>query len=436
LQHEVTNRTNNRQSPDFGSLREDGFDQGDFVFATSPLPSQTSLPPPIALAQSDAPEMLWVLVRDMRRAEVTEAYLKKYPDSPYRLAAEAQITALQKPQPTESEAATDATTSTAVFYATNRIITPDGFGGSRDNELHLGKAVISIPSLHQIGRIELPRNVAVWGASLYRQTLDPLRHFAMLANTPMTPQALPEAVSGTAVGRNSPKKAALVYIHGYNTSFNEALYRAAQLSWDTQFDGAVFLYSWPSAARASQYLADVSSATASEGHLQEFLELLGSKCDFACVHFIAKSQGVMLLMNTLNRMNATRRSSCPIGEIILAGPDIEAGLFDSLCSTIRPLARGVTVYANRNDKGLIVAASLTSSRRAGEMATDGPTIGTCADVVEVTTGDLLGQSYFASRAPLLDIAQLLASGTRSPPSRRLGLREIQGSHGIYWRLAY
>jgi esterase/lipase superfamily enzyme len=140
-------------------------------------------------------------------------------------------------------------------------------------------------------------------------------------------------------------------------------------------------------------------------------------------------------MSTLNRMNATKPSSCPIGEIILAGPDIEAGVFDSLCSTLRPLVRGITVYSNANDKALKVAASLHSTRRAGEMAADGPTIGTYADVIEVTTDDLLGHSYFGSRNALLDIAQLLASGTRLPPSKRLGMREIQGRQGIYWKKA-
>ncbi len=35
-------------------------------------------------------------------------------------------------------------------------------------------------------------------------------------------------------------------MHGYNTSFDNALYRTAQIAYDLDFDGATFLYSWPS----------------------------------------------------------------------------------------------------------------------------------------------------------------------------------------------
>jgi esterase/lipase superfamily enzyme len=440
LQQEVTNLTESRQSPDFGSLREEGFDQGDFVFATSRLSSQTFQPPPIAQAESDAHEWLWILVRDLRRLEVTEAYLEKYPDTPFRLAAEAHIIALRKPQPITSVAVIDANaTATAmsktVFYATNRAVTPDGFGNLLGDELHLGKAVVSIPTLHRIGRIERPRNLAVWGVAVYQQSFDPLRHFTVLTNAPIAPPTLAESVNATAGVANSPRKEALVYIHGYNTSFNDALYRTSQLSYDMTFEGTAFLYSWPSAERVSQYFADVSNSEASERYLQEFIELLRSKCDFTYVHFLAHGLGVVPLMRSLNRMNATGPLACAIGEIILAAPDMNADLFENLCSTIRPLARGITVYASRNDKALNVAASLSARGRAGEIKADGPLVGPIADIIDVTaeTDDLIGHSYFSGRRSVLaDIRQLLASGPRPPPSKRSGLREIQGRLGTYW----
>jgi esterase/lipase superfamily enzyme len=257
----------------------------------------------------------------------------------------------------------------------------------------------------------------------------------MLTNMPIAPQTLAEVVNGTAASTNS----ALVYIHGYNTSFEDALYRAAQLSYDTGFDGAAFLYSWPSAARVTQYLADVANAEWSGGHLQEFLDLLGSRCDFDSIHFIAHGLGVIPLMNGLQRMKVTNPSSCPIGEIVLVAPDIGADVFDHLCPIVRPLARGITVYSSRDDKVLKVAASLSSSPRAGEMTVDGPTIGTCADVIDTTRVDdglSLGHSYVGGGGGevLRDLAQLLASGTRPPPEQRYGLMAIKGPRGIYWKM--
>src|SRR5262245_12280183 len=38
---------------------------------------------------------------------------------------------------------------------------------------------------------------------------------------------------------------ALVLVHGYNVSFDNAIRRAGQLAYDLEFDGPVFVFSWP-----------------------------------------------------------------------------------------------------------------------------------------------------------------------------------------------
>ena len=42
------------------------------------------------------------------------------------------------------------------------------------------------------------------------------------------------------------KDHALVFVHGFNTTFDNALFRTAQIAYDLKFDGAPFVYSWPS----------------------------------------------------------------------------------------------------------------------------------------------------------------------------------------------
>jgi esterase/lipase superfamily enzyme len=53
---------------------------------------------------------------------------------------------------------------------------------------------------------------------------------------------------------------ALVFVHGYNTSFDNAIRRAGQLAYDLKFDGPVFLFSWPSRERLLSYITDGDSA--------------------------------------------------------------------------------------------------------------------------------------------------------------------------------
>ena len=41
----------------------------------------------------------------------------------------------------------------------------------------------------------------------------------------------------------------LVFVHGYNVDFDNAVRRAGQLAYDLNFDGPTFLFSWPSRQR-------------------------------------------------------------------------------------------------------------------------------------------------------------------------------------------
>ena len=41
------------------------------------------------------------------------------------------------------------------------------------------------------------------------------------------------------------KDHAVVFVHGYNTAFDYAVYRTAQIAYDLKFDGVPFLFSWP-----------------------------------------------------------------------------------------------------------------------------------------------------------------------------------------------
>ena len=58
------------------------------------------------------------------------------------------------------------------------------------------------------------------------------------------------------------KDHALVFVHGYDTSFDNALYRTAQIAYDLRFDGAPFLYSWPSGGAVVSYPYDRESQRA------------------------------------------------------------------------------------------------------------------------------------------------------------------------------
>ncbi len=64
------------------------------------------------------------------------------------------------------------------------------------------------------------------------------------------------------------KDHAVVFIHGYNTSFDFAIYRTAQVAYDLKFDGAAFAYSWPSGGGLASYTYDRESSGQAEPYLK------------------------------------------------------------------------------------------------------------------------------------------------------------------------
>ena len=52
-----------------------------------------------------------------------------------------------------------------------------------------------------------------------------------------------------------------VFVHGFNTNFQEAVYRLAQMAADADVDGVPILFAWPSAAKATRYAVDKEAVT-------------------------------------------------------------------------------------------------------------------------------------------------------------------------------
>ena len=57
-----------------------------------------------------------------------------------------------------------------------------------------------------------------------------------------------------------PKRRALVFVHGYNNRFDDAVFRFAQLVHDTNAAVVPVLFTWPSRANALSYGYDRESA--------------------------------------------------------------------------------------------------------------------------------------------------------------------------------
>ena len=252
----------------------------------------------------------------------------------------------------------------AVLYGTDRRRDTNSptvaFGGERD-KLSYGLTTVALPSDQQVGAVR-----AKQGAPSRSDTAQAkaARRLSMHCIQVMSDEEVVTAASRLASPQAHPNQA-LVFVHGYNVSFESGLRRAAQIAHDTGFDGRVFLFSWPARGTFMDYLSDREVVDLAADHLQDFIERIVSRTQVTKVHFVAHSMGNMVLLRALERGAALRTTAGPaIGEIISASPDVDPDVFVQFVGKIRS-ASGTTLYASRSDWPLWFSSWMRDRPRAG-----------------------------------------------------------------------
>ncbi|HWB44646.1 MAG TPA: alpha/beta hydrolase [Hyphomicrobiaceae bacterium] len=332
-----------------------------------------------------------------------------------------------------------------VFYGTDRNRKDEpkriSYTSERAHRLELGRALVTVPKTHQVPNIERPFAIRVpyLNVTIYEQAEDPKQHFTMQELKVLTREQFLSLVRERIAGSQSFKDQAVVFVHGYNTSFDYAVYRTAQMAYDLKFDGASFLYSWPSAGDLTGYYFDRESATQAEPYLRDFLELVTKETGAKSVSVIAHSMGNLPLLSVLPALAQALPPDVRLNQIILAAPDVDRDVFANLARNIKQYGRGITLYCSSNDVAMEAARRIAGGiPRAGDVPPDGPLVIAGIDTIDVsrTSTDYLAlnHSTYAEKSALLnDIGLLLQTGER-PPDRRIPiLQRIATPNGDFWR---
>ncbi|MDD5299334.1 MAG: alpha/beta hydrolase [Gallionella sp.] len=286
-----------------------------------------------------------------------------------------------------------------VFFKTTRVMTSHrdshvSFGTSRDDQNdHYGVSYVSVPKKRDIGTIPHP--------SVFRLDLrtDPSRHVILKEIVEISDQndfwkTIKRRLTSTV------RKEALIYIHGFNQSFQDGVETAATLSADLEIDGGVVSFSWPSRNNLLLYSADIDEATADRNRdaLCDLLSHLAAETGAQHVYVIAHSMGNRLLLEALRLMGNTE-SQPPIDKLIFASPDMESADFTRAVGKIGALSKRMTLYTANGDLALNLSNKLrgvwSQASRAGDR--DGGVKPTeLLDVVDASKAkaDLLGHSNF------------------------------------------
>ncbi|MEO0620053.1 MAG: alpha/beta hydrolase, partial [Pseudomonadota bacterium] len=252
-----------------------------------------------------------------------------------------------------------------ILFGTDRVATPTAqpeltevsFGAGRARKLTLGQSTVTIPKAHQPGLVERPWELSIVGITLYRQAEDPAKHFTVQKLGLLSEAEFVAAANSKLASGNDYARQAVIFVHGYNNDFDTALFRTAQLVYDMRFDGAPFLYSWPSAAGYSSYEYDQQSARQAIEHLRQFIEIVTQKTNAEKIHVVAHSMGNDVLLEALRelRFRYGPQHDYNISQVILAAPDVDRDVFKRLARQISGISDGVTLYASANDKALQIS---------------------------------------------------------------------------------
>jgi len=288
-----------------------------------------------------------------------------------------------------------------------------GFGPEPDSKLHFGKRIVRIPISHRPGELGSP----LWRRLLTgvddRITVDPA--------TVLNEDAFTRDIRAFLTTLDPADRNVLVFIHGFNTTFDNAAKRAAQLGFDLRVPGITAFYSWPSLGNITAYMGDVARMEASEQHLADFLVKTTTLVERGKVHLIAHSMGNRGLINAMHRATtqAALRTGTRFGQIFLAAPDIDARSFAQLAGIYPLAAEHTTLYVADQDKALLALEWATAETRAG----GAPPVLVLPgiDTVRVRGWSLfrLGHSYVAEDASVLRDIRTLLHWQEAPERRRV-----------------
>lgn len=291
------------------------------------------------------------------------------------------------------------------------------YSGDRGTAISLNNIVVSIPPDRNrtVGKIQWPLLVKP----------DPEKEFAVLSVGKVASQ---RAVLEWVRRNRSGKRQVLIFVHGFNNTYADAVFRFAQIVHDTGTDAAPILFTWPSRGDPFDYLYDKESTNYSRRALEDLILQATSSPDVADVTILSHSMGAWLTAEALRDI-AMRDQTIPtkVRNVVFASPDIDIDVFRRQFIEMGATRPHFTIFTSTNDKALQVSRLLSG----GVSRVGGTDLRPYASVLEelgvsiidtsdITPRDPLGHSAFADTP---DIVRVLG--------RRLAGQSLAGEEATY-----
>lgn len=283
------------------------------------------------------------------------------------------------------------------------------FSGERGTEYSFADVAVSIPPNRAVGEVQWPQG----------DTPDPSREFTTVEAQILTREAAIAAFDKRVA--RTPKRQVLVFVHGFNTRFGEAVYRFAQIVHDSDASVVPVLFTWPSRGMLLQYGYDHESASFSRDALERLLQYLAKDPNVGEISILAHSMGNWVTLEALRQMAIRNHGlSKKIANVMLAAPDVDFDVFKRQIAAMDVRPSLFTIFVSRDDEALAVSRRVWGDKtRVGAINPEAEPYAdvleqnhlTAIDLTKVTSGDSLGHTKFAEAPQVVrSIGARLASG--------------------------
>lgn len=233
--------------------------------------------------------------------------------------------------------------SATILVATTRLPgnDPTAFTAGRSHLINHQLLQISIPPNHAPGEIE----EAAHGPG------DPARQFAAFRNERISERQFGALASAAARAGGGE---VTVFVHGFNTSHEKAVFRLAQIVTDAGALGAAVAFTWPSRARLLDYITDRESVLFSRDRLEATLRTLARQPGVRTINVLAHSMGAHLVMETLRqaKLRGDGEFSGKLNAVVLASPDIDLDVFRTQLEVVGRRPRLTVLLVSSDDRAL------------------------------------------------------------------------------------
>ena len=274
------------------------------------------------------------------------------------------------------------------------------YSGERGTAISLNNLTVSIPpdEKRKVGEVQWPKRVPP----------DPEKEFAVLKDQKVTSEQ--QALNWFRKNRNA-KRQVIIFVHGFNNTYADAVFRFAQITHDAGTDAAPILFTWPSRASVLGYLYDKESTNYSRRALEDLIIQAARSPDVGDITILAHSMGTWLTAEALRGI-AMREKTIPakVRNVVLASPDIDVDVFRRQLIEMGPKRPQFTIFASTRDRALEVSRWISGGvNRVGGFDTT-PYTGvlkqlgiTVIDTSTVRSKDALGHNAFADSPEIIGL---------------------------------